>query len=108
MGDSYPQPQDGWTCYFCGERFTTPGAAEDHFGPLPSAKPGCMVKVQAGDERGWLMEIRKAETRSMALRSEVRSLELRLRELQERARTALRALNADDELRDWTLQGGRP
>lgn len=59
--DTYPTPRHGWTCYHCGETFTTPGAAAFHFGAKPDATPGCLLKVKVGDERGWLIEIRKLE-----------------------------------------------
>lgn len=48
-----------WTCFHCGETFTTPGSARDHFGADPLAEPGCRIK--AGAERGLLMALRKAE-----------------------------------------------
>lgn len=54
-------PEGGWHCFHCGEHLTTVGAARDHFGASPSATPGCFIKVEVGDERGWLMEIRKLE-----------------------------------------------
>lgn len=60
----YPPAGPGWTCYHCGETFTTWGSAEDHFGKTPAAKPGCLIKVQYGDERGLEMELRKAEARA--------------------------------------------
>lgn len=54
-----PVPEHGWTCFHCGETFTTVGAARDHFGFEPSDDPGCRIKV--GAERGLLMALRKAE-----------------------------------------------
>lgn len=57
--DTYPQPAHGWTCFHCGETFTTPGSAQDHFGETPDKVPGCKIKV--GEERGLLMELRKVE-----------------------------------------------
>lgn len=59
--DTYETPKHGWTCYHCGETFTTWGSAEDHFGKTPAAKPGCLIKVQFGNERGLEMELRKVE-----------------------------------------------
>ena len=59
--DTYTAPAHGWTCFHCGETFTTVGSARDHFGAQPDATPGCMLKVTFGDERGWLMELRKLE-----------------------------------------------
>lgn len=57
--ETYPKPPHGWTCFHCGETFTTPGAARDHFGFDPSHDPGCRIKL--GAERGLLMALRKAE-----------------------------------------------
>lgn len=61
---------DGWECFHCGELFTTVGAARDHFGATPDATPGCLLKIQFGDERGWLMELRRLETEVATLRHE--------------------------------------
>jgi hypothetical protein len=55
----YTMPKNGWTCYHCGETFTTWGSAEDHFGATPAAAAACKIKV--GDEFGLVMELRKAE-----------------------------------------------
>lgn len=55
----YFKPKHGWTCFHCGETFTTPGSARDHFGADPLKDPGCRIK--AGEERGLLMALRKAE-----------------------------------------------
>lgn len=59
--DTYIPPPHGWTCFFCGETFLNVESAKDHFGATKDCKPGCTVKVQYGDERGLLMELRKAE-----------------------------------------------
>lgn len=55
----YSTPPHGWTCFHCGDTFTTPGAARDHFGFDPSSDPACRIKI--GAERGLVMELRKAE-----------------------------------------------
>ena len=68
---TYPQPAHGWTCFHCGETFTTPGSARDHFGATPEALPGCVLKIQGPRERGLLMAIRKAEDEIERLRREV-------------------------------------
>ncbi len=52
-------PKGGWTCFHCGETFTSPGGAEDHFGATPGYKPACLIKL--GEERGLVMALRKAE-----------------------------------------------
>jgi hypothetical protein len=52
-------PKGGWTCFHCDQTFTTPGAAEDHFGATPGRKPACLIKL--GGELGLVMELRKAE-----------------------------------------------
>ena len=36
-------PADGWVCFHCGERFTTPNAARDHFGERPKARTACDI-----------------------------------------------------------------
>lgn len=59
--DVYPRPPDGWVCFHCGERFTSYGSAEDHFGARPEDKPACLIKL--GEERGLLMALRRAEAR---------------------------------------------
>jgi hypothetical protein len=57
--DTYPMPAHGWTCFHCGETFTTPGGARAHFGFDPSQDPACRIKL--GAERGLLGALRKAE-----------------------------------------------
>lgn len=74
IGSTYPMPKDGWVCFHCGERFTTPGSAKDHFGATPNVKPGCLIKIQLGDERGLLMELRKVEQENARLRAELAEL----------------------------------
>ena len=56
---NYAMPPDGWVCYHCGERFTTPGAAGDHFGVRPGDGLACRIK--AGEQRGLVMALRKAQ-----------------------------------------------
>ena len=68
----YPKPEHGWTCFHCGETFTTVGSAGDHFGADPSAPPACMIKV--GEERGLVMYIRRLEKANRGLRAEVLQL----------------------------------
>jgi hypothetical protein len=51
----------------------TPGSARDHFGGDPSKEPGCLLKVEHGDERGILMALRRKE-------DEIESLERALAE----------------------------
>lgn len=64
-----------WTCFHCGETFTTVGSAVDHFGTTPNAKPGCLIarvplengtNTQIG--RGLLMALRAAEAEIADLR----------------------------------------
>ena len=58
-------PPDGWVCFHCGERFTTVGGAQVHFGRVPSNTPGCLIK--AGEARGLLMEVRRLEAEAREL-----------------------------------------
>lgn len=60
VSESYAIPEHGWTCFHCGETFTTVGAARDHFGFDPyECEPACRIKL--GGERGLVMALRKAE-----------------------------------------------
>lgn len=59
--DTYQRPAHGWTCFHCGETFSTEGSARVHFGAAPDAEPGCLARVQYGAERGLLMKLRDAE-----------------------------------------------
>lgn len=61
IDDTYQKPAHGWTCFHCGETFTTPGSAQDHFGATPKAQPGCVMKVLCGGERGLLSALRRTE-----------------------------------------------
>lgn len=72
---TYYRPEHGWTCFHCGETFTSVGSARDHFGATPEAEPGCMIRVQYGEERGLLMALREAEQELARLRSEDRDAE---------------------------------
>ena len=68
----YPMPLDGWVCFHCGERFTTPGAASDHFGARPGNGLAC--KIKAGDERGLVMTLRKTQAERDEARREADEL----------------------------------
>ena len=41
----YRRPAHGWTCFHCGETFTSLGAAAVHFGDTPSLPVGCSVDI---------------------------------------------------------------
>ena len=74
--DTYQMPSDGWVCFHCGERFTTPGGAAIHFGRTPESTAGCL---KAGEERGLLMEIRRLEAEIMRLKHICSSCDQKLR-----------------------------
>ncbi len=67
LSATYTMPNGGWICFHCGERFTTFGAAQDHFGETPDAEAGCILKVEPGKERGLLMALRRVEERNREL-----------------------------------------
>lgn len=69
--DLYPKPEHGWTCFHCGETFTTPGSAKDHFGFDPSCEPACRIK--AGGEKGLLMALRRLESELLATQLQLHS-----------------------------------
>lgn len=79
-------PKQGYTCFHCGDRFTTVGAAQDHFGGTEGALAACRIKF--GDELGLVMELRKAEAsrdewmnRALRDESEIERLECRVQSL---------------------------
>lgn len=57
-----------WTCFFCGETFTAPGSARDHFGADPLVYAACQIK--AGEERGLVMALRRTEEELARYRAE--------------------------------------
>lgn len=78
MDETYEQPVYGWTCFHCGETFTTVGSARDHFGSDPDCEPACLIRVKYGNERGLEMELRKVEARLYEAENQVRLLETQL------------------------------
>lgn len=82
MSDTYPMPKDGWTCFHCGERFRTPGAAQDHFGKTQESTAACQIKT--GDERGLVMALRKAEDDTHTWRDRALSAEIEVETLEAR------------------------
>ncbi len=71
------KPEVSWTCFHCGETFTTVGSAADHFGESPDREPGCLIDRVALEEggkpergRGLLMALRKEEAYNRKLRAE--------------------------------------
>jgi hypothetical protein len=85
--DTYPMPLDGWVCFFCGGRFTTPGAARDHFGADQLAMAGCQIK--AGEEHGLLMALRKAEEALRRFRDDDSDKDREMRAMADRHRQEL-------------------
>lgn len=79
MTDTYPKPEHGWTCFHCGETFTTIGAAAYHFGENPyDDVAACVLKIEVGGERGLIYELRKATNRARRLADRVEALEYQL------------------------------
>ena len=107
--DTYQQPEHGWTCFHCGDTFTTPGSARDHFGHDPGSATAC--KIKAGGERGLLMELRKAEDELTRYRNEDQALARDLYTLQSRHSGALmdaENLGYERGLRDYQkIEGER-
>ena len=83
----------GWTCYHCGEKFTTPGGARDHFGATPDADPGCCIKVLLGGERGLLMALREAESSLAKYMDDDAPVQQEMRAMQSRHADALMSAN---------------
>lgn len=74
MCDTYLMPPHGWTCYFCGETFKTPGAAADHFGSDLDDRPACIEFGEKGT-RGLVMAWRKAESRARRAEQKIEDTE---------------------------------
>lgn len=89
--ETYPMPAHGWTCFHCGETFTTPGCARLHFGTTPDKQPGCVIKVALGGERGLLAALRKSEDELARYRADDSEIQRELMRLQSRHSDALRA-----------------
>jgi len=51
-------PENGWTCFHCGETFHDVAAAAQHFGNDLTADPGCVMKLRGG-EPGLVTEMRQ-------------------------------------------------
>lgn len=90
MSETYERPKHGWTCFHCGETFTTPGLAKDHFGNTPSAQAGCILNVQVGAERGILSALRRTEDTLAAWMDEGTALHQQVAAQQSRQSEALR------------------
>ena len=86
-------PDHGWTCYHCGENFTSTGGARDHFGSTPDAEPGCCIKVRLGGERGLLMALREAESRLASYMEDDSLVQQEMRAMQSRHADALMSAN---------------
>ena len=100
---TYLMPEDGWRCFFCGERFNTVGAARDHFGADPTAETACQIK--AGEERGLVMALRKAQNELRRYEAEDSVTDRELHRL--RADHAQAIIEAEQEAYDKGLADGR-
>lgn len=70
--DTYSAPPDGWVCFHCGERFTTFGAASDHFGERPDDGVAC--RIRDGEELGLVMALRRSQAETVEARCKVAEL----------------------------------
>jgi hypothetical protein len=100
VAETYMMPEGGWTCFHCGDSFTTIGAAQDHFGETPGATSACRIK--SGNELGLVMELRKAEVsrdewmeQALQSRGEIERLECNVESLT----TAMRSYKPFQECR---------
>lgn len=96
-----------WTCFHCGETFTTVGAARDHFGASQGSEPGCILKVSVGAERGMLQQLRKAEEIIARYLNDDSDIHREMRAMQTRHADALRVaeeLGYERGLRDARLE----
>ena len=70
------KPEHGWSCFHCGDIFTTYGEAYMHFGLRPTSPPACRL------DPGVLIDLRASEDRVAELEDRVAELEEALGELQ--------------------------
>jgi hypothetical protein len=101
----YSAPRHGWTCFHCGETFTTPGSAADHFGVTPESTTGCLIDRVALEEggkpergRGLLMELRKVQATATANKEEIERLQTELAALREENQKLREALDESVKL----------
>lgn len=80
LAETYTMPDGGWICFHCGEQLKTVGNAQDHFGGNPGALAACQIKV--GEERGLLMELRKAEAAAEQYQARALEAEQRVESLE--------------------------
>ena len=59
--ETYMMPKVGWVCFHCGERFTTPGSAADHFGARPTDQAACLIRSAKTED--WLWPFAKLRQR---------------------------------------------
>jgi hypothetical protein len=105
---TYPRPRHGWTCFHCGDTFTTPGAAQLHFGHTPMDDPACRIK--AGEEYGLLIALRKIEKDYEALIDRMHELDGQIEVVSRERAEVLRAVKAGslEEARNaWESMEGR-
>lgn len=82
-------PEHGWTCFHCGENFKGAIKAADHFGVRPDQKPGCVIKVERGGERGLLNALREAENLIARYMDEDSDIHRLMRQMQNKHNVAL-------------------
>jgi len=73
--DKHVMPDEGWTCFHCGETFRAVVTARAHFGATPEATPGCLLKLEAG-ERGLVRKLRGLEFERDELKVRLNALRL--------------------------------
>lgn len=55
--ETYQTPPHGWTCFHCGETFTSIGKAKDHFGEEPIDTPICIIAAEWGGLPGYIRDL---------------------------------------------------
>jgi hypothetical protein len=87
--ETYTVPEHGWTCFYCGETFTAFGDARAHFGGYqPFADAACRIK--AGEERGLVMALRRAEMQLAGYRAEDSDKDRAMRAMESKHQQELR------------------
>jgi hypothetical protein len=86
-----PRPEHGYTCFHCHETFTDEIEAAGHFGVDENAKPGCILAMPRGEERGLLLALRATEQQAIALMNQVHEQTAPSRRLQALVTASIRS-----------------
>lgn len=89
---SYVRPENGWTCFFCGEHFQNPHKALLHFGSYEDGMAACRLNAEEG---GLVVKVRKLEFIVREYRGEDTELHRQIRRMETEHHAALQRAEED-------------